>query len=165
MDPNNPFDQPDQPGKNTNPWHDPNAPVNPPQVPPPHQQPPYQQPQNQPPYYQQNQQQNTSEPQFFQGAVGGQYQGQLPLPNATTAMVLGIIGLVLHCNVIGLTLNIVAIVLASNALKLTNGNPTGYTEASIKQARAGRICGTIGLVLFGMWIMVVVGLGVAGELD
>jgi hypothetical protein len=163
MDPNNPFDNPDQPGNANNPWHDPNAPVNPPQVPP--VPPPYQQPFYQQPHHQQQQQENLNEPQFFQGAVGGYYQGQLPLPNATLAMVLGIIGLVIHCNVIGLTLNIVAVVLASKALKMTIANPTGYSEASIKQAKAGRTCGTIGLVLFGLWIVVVVALGVSGAWD
>ena len=86
-----------------------------------------------------------------------QQQSILPaqLPNSTTVLVLGIISIITcWCwGVIGLTLGIIALVLASKDLKLYRKNPTNYTEASFKNMTAGKICAIIGTVLSGIYFL------------
>jgi len=86
--------------------------------------------------------------------------GQQPLPNSTAVLVLGIIS-ILGCYCVG----IVGLVLASKAQKLVNANPTAYTEGSVKNMKAGRVCGIIGTSLsaiyFIFWIFYFMVLGAA----
>jgi hypothetical protein len=148
MVPNNPNENPWQdsnPEGNHNPWQDLNQQ-------PPKKEHPFEQPLNQ-------------EPQFFQGPIHQGATAQLPLPNAVLILVFGIVGIVLSCNIIGLVLNIVGLVLASQALKKADTQPGQYTESSIKQARAGRICSIIGLCIFGLAMIFVVVAMVTGALS
>ena len=94
-----------------------------------------------------------------------QFQTPKPLPNATTVLVLGILSIVLCLcyGIIGLVLSIIALVLASKDKKLYVGYPGEYTEASMKNLNAGRICAIIGLILSALYIVyVIVIIGIVG---
>jgi hypothetical protein len=85
---------------------------------------------------------NPSGPQF----------GNQVLPNSTAVLVLGIISLpVCFCyflfGVPGLVLSIISLVLSGKAAKLHEENPGLYTQASISNMKAGKICAIIGLVI------------------
>jgi M penetrans paralogue family 26 len=73
---------------------------------------------------------------------------QRPLPNATAVLVLGICSIVV-CQICG----IVGLVLANQDLKLYHQNPDLYSEASLSNIKAGRICSIIGIVLLGLVIL------------
>jgi hypothetical protein len=79
---------------------------------------------------------------------------QIPLPNASTVLTLGIVSIVLcWCHgIVGLVLAIVALVLASKDMALYNANPTKYTPASYSNVKTGRNVAIIGLVLAGAFM-------------
>lgn len=83
---------------------------------------------------------------------------QLQLPNSTGVLVMGILSIVCFCclaaGLIGITLGILALVLGNKAIKEYTASPEKYTEKSFKNAKAGRICGIVGLSLGGLWIIV-----------
>jgi len=83
---------------------------------------------------------------------------QVPLPNATAVLVLGIISIVgCFCyGLVGLVCGIIAVVLASKDLKLYNASPAAYTLSSYNNLKAGRVCGIIGLILSGIYVAVLV---------
>lgn len=73
---------------------------------------------------------------------------QIPVPNATAILVLGIISIVgCCCYGIGFIFAIIALVLASNASKQYNEEPARYLQSSYKNMNAGKICAIIGLIL------------------
>ena len=74
-----------------------------------------------------------------------------PLPNATAVLVLGILSIVV-CTICG----IIALVLANRDLKLYNENPDAYTEGSLSNLKAGKICAIIGVVLLGISILFII---------
>lgn len=80
--------------------------------------------------------------------------GNEKLPNSSTVMVLGIIGLVLFFNIIGLICCIISVSMASGALRAYNAEPMRYDEASYKQVKTGKTCGIIGMSLFGFALIV-----------
>jgi hypothetical protein len=75
--------------------------------------------------------------------------GNLPLPNATTVLVLGILSIVI-CGFLG----IIGLVLGNKDLSLFKNNPGVYSEASLSSLKAGRICSIVGLSLWGIGILV-----------
>lgn len=79
------------------------------------------------------------------------------LPNSSAALVMGILSIVCICcgfgAVIGVVLGILSIVFAKKAKMLYEENPTRYTENSVKNADAGRICGIVGLCVAAMWVL------------
>jgi hypothetical protein len=86
-----------------------------------------------------------------------------PVPNATTGLVLGIIGLVfsiIWCywfgSGIGLILSIISLVLSNNAIKAFNQKPTAYSEASLANARAGKTLGIIGIIISILWLLLII---------
>lgn len=86
---------------------------------------------------------------------------QIPLPNAQTVLVLGIISIILcWCHgIIGLVLAIVALVLANKDLAMYNADPQKYTPASYSNLKSGRTIAVIGLVLAGIFLfMLLIGL-------
>lgn len=93
--------------------------------------------------------------------------GKQPLPNSTAVLVLGIISILgCYCvGIVGLICGIITLVLASKAQKLANENPEAYTEGSVKNMKAGRVCGIIGTSLsaiyFIFWIFYFMVLGAA----
>jgi len=84
------------------------------------------------------------------------FLAQQPLPNATAALVLGIVSIVTSCcclGVPGLITGVIGLVLGINATKLYVSNRDTYSEASYKNANAGKICSIIGLA-FGLIFVV-----------
>ena len=108
---------------------------------------------NQPPYQQPYQQPYSPGPQ------------QIPLPNATAVLVLGIVSIVgCACyGLVGLICSIIALVLAKKDLQLYASNPEAYTAASYGNLKSGRICAIVGLslsalaFLFGLIYFLLVG--------
>lgn len=84
---------------------------------------------------------------------------QMKLKNSTGALVTGIVGLVLIwlpiVSLAGIVLNIIAIVLGSGAISNYKRDKDKYTEASYKNAKAGMICGIVGLSLIVLAIIIV----------
>jgi M penetrans paralogue family 26 len=72
-------------------------------------------------------------------------QQQQALPNATAVLVLGICSIVV-CGICG----IIGLVMGNTALRLYKANPSAYTEASLSNVKAGRICSIIGICLMGI---------------
>ena len=128
-------------------------------LPPTHQ--PYGQPQQgQSPYGQpQYGQQSPGQPPYGQqpyGATPGYgHPGQAPAnhPSATTALVLGLIGLVgiALCGGVTLVLSPFAWRMGARAVREIDANPGMY--AGRDQANAGRIMGLIGTVLLGLAVL------------
>jgi hypothetical protein len=77
---------------------------------------------------------------------------QQTLPNATAALVLGILSIVI-CFA-GVVLAIIALVLANKDLRMYNASPEVYSPSSYNNLKAGRICAIIGLILQGLIILV-----------
>ena len=79
------------------------------------------------------------------------------LPNSSGTLVMGILSIVCICCgvglLVGLVLGILAIVYAKKAKALYDENPDRYTETSVKNANAGRICGIVGLCVAGAWVL------------
>ena len=93
------------------------------------------------------------------GITPSESDTKIPLPNATAALVLGIISIVTSwcCGfiaIIGLTLGIIALVLGSKALNLYQQDPEKYTLKSQKNANAGKICGIIGIAISGILVLI-----------
>lgn len=86
------------------------------------------------------------------------YDEQLSLPNADAVLVLGIISIVsCFCyGFFGLIFGVVAIILGSKAKNLYFDNPGLYTESSYKNANAGYICGIIGTIISGIFLIILV---------
>lgn len=82
---------------------------------------------------------------------------QLQLPNSTGILVMGIISIVCFCclaaGLIGITLGILALVLGNKAIKEYQSNPEKYTLQSFKNAKAGRVCGIVGLAIGSIYII------------
>lgn len=81
-----------------------------------------------------------------------------PVPNSTGALVTGICAIVFSwCYALpGIVLGVIAISLAKKANDLFTANPGMYTEASMGNARAGKVIGIIGLclgILFLIWVI------------
>jgi hypothetical protein len=99
-------------------------------------------PQTPPPGYQQ------------QYAAPGYPPMQQDLPNATGVMVLGILSIV-FAGGIGLILAIIALVMASGAMRHYNANPGIYTQKSFSRVKTGRICAIIALCLIGLILLII----------
>ena len=85
-------------------------------------------------------------------------QPMLDLPYATSSLVLGIISIIslCCCTFIGLVLGIIGLVQGNNALALYKQSPGVYSEASYKNANAGKICSIIGLVIGSLSVVSVI---------
>ncbi|MBI3503081.1 MAG: hypothetical protein HY063_14945 [Bacteroidetes bacterium] len=83
---------------------------------------------------------------------------QPALPNATAALVLGIISIpTCFCyGIIGMACGIIAIILGSKAIKLFKENPGVYNPSSFNNANAGRICGIIGTILSALYLVFII---------
>jgi len=83
---------------------------------------------------------------------------QPALPNATAALVLGILSIVTcWCfGIIGMILGIIGLVMGIKAVALYKQSPGVYSEASYKNANAGKICAIIGLALSALYIIRVI---------
>ncbi len=82
---------------------------------------------------------------------------QQNLPNATTALVLGIISIVATvCYGIGIICGIIGLVLANKDRRLYASSPELYTSSSYGTLNAGRICSIIGVVLSALYIIAII---------
>lgn len=96
--------------------------------------------------------------QQFNQQFGSGQGGQMPAPNSTAVLVLGILSIV-TCwlyGVPGLILSIIAMVMSGNAKKAVDANPTGYTQSSLNNLKAGRVCAIIGLSLSALYLLFVI---------
>ena len=82
---------------------------------------------------------------------------QQQLPNSSAVLVLGILSIaVCWCyGLFGITMGIIALVMAGKARALYNKNPEQYTMGSYKNMSAGRVCAIIGTILSSLYIAVV----------
>ncbi len=95
--------------------------------------------------------------QQFQQQFGGN-QGNQPIPNATGALVLGILSIV-TCwlyGIPGLILGIIGMVMAGKGKAVYAANPELYSQASYNNLKAGRICAIIGLSLSALYLLFVI---------
>lgn len=86
------------------------------------------------------------------------FNTQVPLPNATAALILGIVS-ILGCfcyGLVGLICGIIAIILSNKDLKMYKANPGGYTPGSYSNLKAGRVCAIIGLSLSALYFLFVI---------
>ncbi len=85
------------------------------------------------------------------------YGGQQSLPNATAALVLGIISIVATvCYGIGIVCGIIGLVLANKDRKLYQSAPELYSASSYSTSNAGRVCSIIGTILSGIYILIII---------
>jgi hypothetical protein len=80
------------------------------------------------------------------------------LPNATIALILGILSIPGCCcyGILGLILGVIAWILGNNDIKKFYANPGAYTEGSLKNAKAGKICGIIGTAISAIYIISII---------
>ena len=100
---------------------------------------------------------------------------QVTLPNSSGSLVLGIIGLVFSiiCHpvffIMGLIMSIIGLALGIKAGNIYNQNPESYKPGSYNNAKAGKICGIIGIVIAVLWslffIMLLIGLVNSSVMD
>ena len=97
---------------------------------------------------------NQSQPPVPQTPIGM----QPTIPNATAALVLGIISIpTCFCyGIIGMACGIIAIILGSKAVKLYKENPGVYNPSSYNNANAGKICGIIGVVMSALFLLYII---------
>jgi len=83
---------------------------------------------------------------------------QSNLPNATAALVLGIISIVgAFCyGIVGVICGIIGLVLANKDRKLYQATPELYTPSSYSSLNAGRTCSIIGLILGGLFMLLMI---------
>jgi hypothetical protein len=76
------------------------------------------------------------------------YRQQIPLPNSTLILILGIISIPLSCcyAIPGLICSIIALVLARNENRAYEEKPMMYTESSYANMKTGRTCAMIALI-------------------
>lgn len=154
--PENPYGQ-EPSGEPQNPYAAPQQPT-----PPSYGQPSYDQAGQAPPPYGQPSQQPYQQP-YGQPAYGQQPYGYAPMapkhPSATTAMVLGIVGLVgiAVCGGITLVLSPFAWVTGAKAVREIDAAPPG-TYSGRDQANAGKIMGIVGTILLIISVVAVIAL-------
>ncbi len=80
------------------------------------------------------------------------------LPNATAALVLGIISIVgaLCYGIIGVICGIIGLVLANKDRKLYQATPELYSASSYSTLNAGRTCSIIGVILGGIVVLIII---------
>jgi len=80
---------------------------------------------------------------------------QQNLPNATAALVLGILSIVgaICYGIFGVILGIIGLVLANKDRKLYESDPGLYAAASYSTSNAGRVCSIIGVVIGGIFLL------------
>ena len=101
--------------------------------------------------------QNPQQGQNINQSFNPQYN-QIPVPNSAAVLVLGILSIVLcFCyGLIGMTLGIIALVLASEGTTIYKANPNAYSLTSYNNLKAGKICAIIGVVLSAIYLIFIV---------
>ena len=82
---------------------------------------------------------------------------QMTLSNATAVLVLGIVSIpTCCCYGLGIVCGIIALVLSKKDSALYLAAPQSYTVASYNNLKAGKICAIIGIVLSGIYIVMMI---------
>jgi len=90
--------------------------------------------------------------------ISPNYNQPTDLPNATAILVLGIVAIIggLCYGILGLICGIIGLILANNDRKLYNSAPDLYSQASLSNSNAGRICSIVGISLGTLWVLIFV---------
>ncbi len=93
-------------------------------------------------------------------SVTPQQIATITLPHSSSALILGILSIILtYGAIVGLILGIIGLSNANKGLRLYQLNPTSYDSSSVTQAKAGKVCSIIGIVFSGIvlvyWILFV----------
>jgi len=93
-----------------------------------------------------------------QNMITPNYNQPAGLPNATAALVLGIISIVgAFCyGIVGVICGIIGLVLANKDRKLYQSAPELYSQSSYSSSNAGRICSIIGLILGAIFLLIMI---------
>jgi hypothetical protein len=91
------------------------------------------------------------QPGYGPPGYGGGYGGQVEHPQGTTILVLGILSIV-TCQILGPF----AWSMGNKALEEIDRDPMRYSNRG--SINAGRICGIVGSVLLGLYLLMVVGI-------
>lgn len=80
------------------------------------------------------------------------------LPNATASLVLGIISIVgAFCyGIVGVICGIIGLILANKDRKAYQATPELYTPSSYSTSNSGRVCSIIGLILGGIFLLIII---------
>ncbi|MCB0806185.1 MAG: hypothetical protein KDC05_10335 [Bacteroidales bacterium] len=83
---------------------------------------------------------------------------QVPLPNASAVLILGVLSIILcWCQgIIGLILGIAALIIANKDLALYEASPGRFTQNSYSNVKTGRTIAIIGLVLAASFIFMLI---------
>ena len=81
---------------------------------------------------------------------------QIPLPNASAVLVLGILSIVgCFCYTLpGLIMGIIALVLAKKGNDIYQINPSSFTASSYSNLKAGKVCAIIGTILSAIGFLI-----------
>ena len=85
--------------------------------------------------------------------------GQMPVPNSTAVLVLGICSIFPGCfclGIIGIVCGIIALVLANKGMTFYNSNSNNYSITSFNNLKAGKVCAIIGLCLSSLILIIYV---------
>lgn len=90
--------------------------------------------------------------------TGNQFNSQIPVPNSTLILILGIASIVTCCcyGLIGIICAIITLVLAKTAKQTYEADPSLYTPSSYSNVNAGRVCGIIGLAMSAVYIVMII---------
>ncbi|MFN6038661.1 MAG: CCC motif membrane protein [Bacteroidota bacterium] len=95
--------------------------------------------------------QNQPNQSSFNQSNFNQYAQQQDIPNATGALVLGILSIV-FCG-LGPILGTIALIISSGGKRDYESNPSQYRVSSYNNLKAGRVCGIVGIIIGGLvWI-------------
>lgn len=104
-------------------------------------------------------------PDAFDNLGAGNHSNapQQAAPNAVAVMVLGILSILgLFCyGVIGLILAIIALALAVEPTRKNRLEPGRFTESSMSQVKAGKICSWITIGILGVFVLIFLMFGLA----
>ena len=80
---------------------------------------------------------------------------QSALPNATAILILGITSIPTACcgGIVGMICGIIALVLAKKDTALYRSMPDNFTQGSLDNLKAGKVCAIVGLSLAGLVII------------
>jgi len=106
-------------------------------------------------YQQPNYQQQPQGGYQQQGGYNQGFQGPpVDLPGTGGALTLGILAIVFSIGLLGPIFGIIALNKSAKAINEYNLYPGRYTPSSFSKAKSAKVCGIIGLSLFGFLVIV-----------
>lgn len=85
---------------------------------------------------------------------------QPTLPNSMPVLILGILSIVtcICYGIVGLIMGVIALILAKKDKALLLANPNAYSQSSVTNLNAGRICAIIGVILGALFLLYIIGI-------